>query len=115
MEITGLPAGDYVFRSWHLDTTTGGDLGFAQGATTTTPNTLEAHLGGTLRAVVQPTSLGSPGLGTTFIDDADVPELTFGFTHEGLAPLLIQLRAAEASGDDRFLLLNGFEILQGNP
>ena len=47
--ITDLPAGNYIFRSYHLDTFTGSGLGFAQGSSTTTPNTIEARIGGVLQ------------------------------------------------------------------
>ncbi|MEX1048439.1 MAG: hypothetical protein WED15_02845 [Akkermansiaceae bacterium] len=113
--ITGLAAGNYIFRSYHLDTQTTGPLGFARGASTTTPNLIEARIGGTTKATVQPTSLGSSGLNTTFISDARIPTLFFSFTHAGKSPLVIQLRSTIPSGADNFLLLNGFEILRGNP
>ncbi|MEX1048442.1 MAG: hypothetical protein WED15_02860 [Akkermansiaceae bacterium] len=115
LTITGLPAGNYVFRSHHLDTQTTGQLGFAQGATTTTPNTIEARIGGVTKASVQPTALGSSGLNTTFISDAQIPTLLFPFAHDGNSPLVIQLRSTVPNATDNFLLLNGFEILQANP
>jgi hypothetical protein len=108
--VSGLPAGDYVFRSFHLDPFTGAGLGFAQGATSTTPNTIEARIGGTTMASVQPTALGSSGLDTTFIDNSQVPTLIFPFTHDGSGPVTIELHATESNGSDSFLLLNGFEI-----
>lgn len=115
LEITGLAAGDYVFRSYHLDTITGSALGFAQGTTTTTPNTIEARIGGTLKASVQPTALGSAGLGTTFINDSQIPTLAFAFSHDGVGPLMIELRSTQSTGSENFLLMNGFELLQANP
>lgn len=113
--ITDLPAGEYFFRSWHLDTFTGAALGFAQGATTTTPNTIEARVGGIVQDSVQPTALGASGLGTTFIDDGDLPSLGFVFSHNGSSPLAIELRSTVPAGSTNFLLLNGFELFQVNP
>jgi hypothetical protein len=113
--ITGLPAGNYIFRSHHLDTFTSANLGFAQGATTTTPNTIEARIGGVAKDSVQATALGSSGLNNTFISDAQIPTLLFPFTHDGTTPLVIELRSTFSNGADNFLLLNGFEILQANP
>lgn len=113
--ITGLPAGNYIFRSHHLDTFTSANLGFAQGATTTTPNTIEARIGGVVKDSVQATALGSSGLNTTFINDAQIPTLLFPFSHDGTTPLVIELRSTFSNGADNFLLLNGFEILQANP
>ncbi len=115
IRITGLAAGEYQFRSWHLDTSTGSTLGFAQGATNTTPNLIEAQVGGLTRAAVQPTALGAPGLNTTFINNSQIPTLDFPITHNGGSPLTIRLRAIDSNGVDRFLLLNGFELSQPNP
>jgi hypothetical protein len=75
INITGLAAGDYRFRSWHLDTFSGSALGFAQGTTTTTPNLIEAQVGGLTRAAVEPTALGSAGLNTTFLSTSRIPPL----------------------------------------
>ncbi len=113
--ITGLPAGDHYFRSFHLDTFTGSGLGFAQGSSATTPNTIEARLGGVVKASVQPAALGPNGLNTTFIADSQIPTLGFAFTHDGSSPLLIQLRSTLSNGADSFLLLNGFDILEFTP
>jgi hypothetical protein len=110
IEITNLAAGNYVFRSYHLDTFTGSTLGFAQGSGTTTPNMIEARIGGVLKASVQPTALGSAGLNTTFINDSQIPTLAFAFSHDGDGPLVIELRATKSNGSDNFLLLNGFAI-----
>ncbi|MCH7229008.1 hypothetical protein [Haloferula sp. A504] len=115
LEITGLPAGDYVFRSYHLDPFTGSALGFAQGLTTTTPNTIEARTGGVMRGSVQPTALGSAGLNTTFINDSQVPTLIFPFTHDGSSPLVVELRSTKSNGSENFLLLNGFELFEAAP
>lgn len=115
LTITGLAAGNYVFRSYHLDTLTGSGLGFAQGTTTTTPNTIQAKIGGVVKASVQPTALGVNGLGTTFINNSQIPTLSFGFTHNGAGPLTIELRATQSNGSDSYLLLNGFELFQANP
>lgn len=112
LEITGLPAGDYLFRSFHLDPFTGTALGFAQGATDTTPNHIEASIDGVIKGSVQPTGLGSPGLNTTFISDAQIPTLLFPFTHDGVSPLTIELRSTIPNGVSNFLLLNGFELFQ---
>jgi hypothetical protein len=110
ISITNLAAGDYVFRSYHLEPFNSTALGFAQGATTTTPNTIEARIGGVFQGSVQPTSLGPVGLNTTFITDAQIPTLNFAFTHDGVGPLVIQLTATESNGANSFLLLNGFEL-----
>lgn len=110
LSITGLEAGDYIFRSWHLDTLTNGPLGFAQGASTTTPNTIEARIGGDLMGAAQGTSLGASGLGTTFIDNGQIPRIEFAFSHDGSSPLVIELRSLVPAGGDNFLLLNGFAI-----
>jgi hypothetical protein len=110
--ITNLPAGRYVFRSYHLDPSTGRTLEFAQGSSPTSPNTIQARVGGILMGSVQPTALGSAGLNTTFINDRQVPTIAFAVTHDGLAPLAIQLAATETYRGDRHLLLNGFELFQ---
>lgn len=115
ISITGLAAGDYVFRSHHLDTLTGSGLGFAQGSSATTPNLVEARVGGVLKASVQPDALGPNGLNTTFIGNGQIPALGFAFSHDGTSPLVIELRSTLANGADRFLLLNGFEILESGP
>ena len=111
ISITNLPAGDYFFRSCHLDTLTGSGLGFAQGASSTSPNTIEARIGSTLMASVQPTALGPSGLNTTFINDLQIPTLRFHFTHADGSPLNIHLTSTETNGPDSYLLLNGFELL----
>lgn len=113
--ITGLAAGNYLFRSHHLDTFASANLGFAQGASPSTPNTIQARLGGVTMATVQPTALGSSGLNTTFISDAQIPTLLFPFTHDGSSPLVIQLRSTVPNATANFLLLNGFEILGEAP
>jgi acetyl esterase/lipase len=115
IQITGLAAGDYRFRSWHLDSFTGSPLGFAQGTTTTTPNLIEAQVGGLTRAAVEPTALGPAGLNTTFLNNSQIPTLDFPINHGGSSPLTIRLRAIDANGSERFLLLNGFELSQKNP
>lgn len=115
IEITDLAAGDYLFRSWHLDTITGTALGFAQGNSTTTPNTIEARIGGVLQDSVQPTALGSAGLNTTFINDSQIPSIEFSFTHDGNSPLTIELRSTQSNGSENFLLLNGFKLYQSAP
>ena len=112
MSMSGLPAGDYLWKSYHLDSFTGANLGFAQGSTTTTPNTIEARIGGALKGSVQPTALGSSGLGTTFINDGQVPTLIFAFTHDGIGDASVALAATQSNGAKNFLLLNGFEIFQ---
>ncbi|MFT6862853.1 MAG: hypothetical protein ACJAVK_001413 [Akkermansiaceae bacterium] len=73
VSISGLPAGEYLWKSCHLDPITSANLGFAQGSNPTTPNVIEARIGGILKGTVQPTALGASGLGTTFIDDGQVP------------------------------------------
>lgn len=113
--IANLAEGDYVFRSWHLDTFTGATHGFAQGVSTTSPNTIEARLGGALMGAVQGTSLGSVGLNTTYIGDAQIPQISFGFSHDGASPLIINLRSTIPNGAENFLLLNGFAINAATP
>jgi hypothetical protein len=115
IRITGLAAGDYRFRSWHLDPFTGSGLGFAQGAATTTRNTIECQIGGLTRGAVQPTALGAAGLNTTFVSNSQLPALDFTFSHDGRSPLTLKLRALQSNGADNFLLVNGFELLQANP
>ncbi len=115
IRITGLAPGDYRFHSWHLDTFTGSGLGFAQGAAATTPNLIEAQIGGLTRDAVQPTALGPAGLNTTFLNNSQIPELDFRFTHDGSSPLVIRLRSHQPNGSDNFLLLNGFQLLKANP
>jgi len=112
LEITfnNLAAGTYLWTSYHLDPITGSNLGFAGGTSYTSPNTIEARITGELKASVNPTSLGTAGLGTTSIADSDIPALAFAFTHDGSNPVTIELSATETNGVDRFLLLNGFEI-----
>lgn len=115
-EISGLPAGRYVFRSFHLDPFTGFALGFAQGASLTTPNRIEARHDGAVRAGVTPTALGSSGLNTTFIDDGQIPTLSFEFTHDGSSPAAISLRSTLTSeGGEQFLFLNGFQLFRTTP
>ena len=115
IRIDGLAAGDYRFRSWHLDTITGSGLGFAQGANSTTRNLIEAQVGGLTRAAVEPTVLGAAGLNTTFINNAQIPTLEFPINHDGSSPLTIRLRAIDSNAGERFLLLNGFDLSLENP
>jgi len=115
IQITGLAAGEYRFRSWHLDPLTGSTLGFAQGTTTNAPNLIESQVGGLTRAAVEPTTLGSAGLNTTFINNSQIPTLDFPISHDGGSPLTIRLRAIDTNGSERFLLLNGFELSEENP
>ncbi|NNJ85667.1 MAG: hypothetical protein HKP20_00720 [Akkermansiaceae bacterium] len=115
IQITGLAAGKYRFRSWHLEPVTGSTHGFAQGVTDITPNLIEAQVGGLTLAAVEPTALGAAGLGTTFINDSQVPTLEFLVNHDGSSPLTIRLRAIDSNGSERFLLLNGFELEQETP
>ncbi len=115
IQITGLAAGEYRFRSWHLDTFTGSNMGFAQGTNATTPNLIEAQVGGLTRAAVEPTALGSFGLNTAFINNSQIPTLDFPISHDGSSPLTIRLRAIDTNGTERFLLLNGFELSEENP
>jgi len=110
IRIGSLPAGSYLFRSFHLDPFTGAAFGFAQGSSPTTRNTIEARIGGTLMDSVQPTCLGAPRLNTTFINDNQIPALDFTFSHDGSPTPTIDLEATQANGADRFLLLNGFEL-----
>jgi hypothetical protein len=113
--VTGLAAGDYVFRSYHLDTFNGSGLGFAQGSTTNTSNNIEARIGGLAKASVQPSALGPSALNTTFINNGQIPTLEFNFSHDGASPLTIELRSTVSNGTASFLLLNGFEIYESAP
>jgi hypothetical protein len=115
IEITNLAAGNYVFRSFHLETFTGSTLGFAQGSSNTTSNTIEARIGGALKDFIRPTGLGAAGLNTTFISDAQIPRLEFEISHGGTTPLKIELRSTQANGADNFLLLNGFALYPKTP
>jgi len=112
VSISGLPAGEYLWKSCHLDPITSANLGFAQGSNPITPNVIEARIGGILKGTVQPTALGASGLGTTFIDDGQVPTLFFAFTHDGVGDTTVALTATQSNGVANFLLLNGFEIFQ---
>lgn len=114
LEITNQPAGDYFFRSWHIEPHTQPTLGYAQGATTITPNTIEARVDGILKDSVVTTALGSSGLNTTLIDDRQIPSLGFSISHGG-GPLVIDLTSTLSNEVNTFLLLNGFEIYQSAP
>jgi hypothetical protein len=113
--ISNLTAGDYTFRSYHLETLTAANLGFAQGSSSSTSNLIHAHIGGVLQATTQPTALGPAGLGTNFISDADIPTLSFPFYADGTNAIHINLSSAFTNGADRFILLNGFEVLRAMP
>jgi acetyl esterase len=115
IKITGLAAGNYQFRSWHLDTITGSALGFAQGTSTIARNLIEAQVGGLTRDAVEPTALGSAGLNSTFINNSQIPTLEFPISHDGGSTLTVRLRSIDSNGTERFLLLNGFELLLENP
>lgn len=115
LQVSGLAAGDYLVRSWHLDSFTGTALGFAQGASNVSPNLIEARVGGVVQDSTQPTALGSVGLNTTYLNNSQIPVLEFPVSHDGNSPLSIELRSTLSNGTDQFLLLNGFEILQVNP
>ena len=113
--ISNLAAGTYLFRSWHLDTFNSGNLGYAQGSNATTANVLRAHVNGVLEAIVQPTALGSSGLNTNFISDADIPTLAFPFAADGSNVATINLSTIYTNGVDRFILVNGFEVRSTSP
>lgn len=113
--ISNLSAGTYLFRSYHLDTFNTGNLGYAQGSNSTTANILRAHVNGVLEAIVQPTALGSSGLGTNYISDADIPTLAFPFNADGSNVATINLSTIYTNGVDRFIFLNGFEVLATSP
>lgn len=113
--LSNLSAGTYLFRSYHLDTFNSVNLGFAQGSSSITPNTLRAHIAGSLEAIVQPTALGTSGLGTNFISNADIPTLAFLITVDGTNAVTVHLSTMYANGADRFILLNGFEIFSTSP
>ncbi|NWK57597.1 hypothetical protein HW115_18405 [Verrucomicrobiaceae bacterium N1E253] len=108
--MANLPAGDYFFRSYHLDSYTGAGFAFAQGSSTETPNTISVSKGGATLHSVQPTTLGSDGLNTTFISNAQVPRIGCSFSHDGSGPLVLDFDASLSNGSDQFLFLNGFEL-----
>ena len=112
LTFANLPAGTYVLRSYHLDPFTSDNLGFAQGSSPTTPNTIQTSIGGTVLGSVQPTALGSAGWNTTFIDDGMIPVIGTGFSHDGTGDLTVRFTAIESNGDDAFLLLNGFQLFR---
>lgn len=114
LTFANLPAGTYVLRSYHLDPFTSDNLGFAQGSSPTTPNTIQTSIGGAVVGSGQPTSLGSAGWNTTFIDDGMIPVISTGFTHDGSEDLTVRFTATESNGDDAFLLLNGFQLFRTN-
>jgi hypothetical protein len=113
--ISNLTAGTYWFRSWHLDTFNTSNLGYSQGSSTTTQNTLRAHIGGNLAAITQPNALSTSGLATNFISDADIPTLSFPFTADGSNVVAINLSTIYTNGVDRFIFLNGFEVRSTTP
>jgi hypothetical protein len=113
--ISNLSAGAYLFRSYHLDTFAGANLGFAQGDSPTNRNTLRAHMAGALQGIIQPIAIGPAGVGTNFISNADIPTLAFAFNSDGTSPVNINLSTIYANGADRFIFLNGFEIFSTMP
>lgn len=114
--ISNLAAGTYLFRSYHLECfTSAANLGYAIGASSTTANTLRAQVGGALEAIVQPTSLGAPGLNTTWISDADIPTLSFPLVADGIGQATIVLSTLYTNGVDRFIFVNGFEVFSTAP
>ena len=113
--ISNLAAGPYLFRSYHLDTFNSGNLGFAQGSSPTNQNTLRAHIGGALQAILQPTAIGGSGLGTNFISNAEIPMLAFAFEADGTSPVTINLSTLYSNGADRFIFINGFEVFAATP
>ncbi len=116
LAISNLAAGTYLFRSYHLETlTNSANLGYAQGSSSITPNTLCARVAGSLEAIVQPTYLGALGLATTFISDADIPTLAFPVVTDGTSAVIITLSALYTNGVDRFIFLNGFEVFSALP
>jgi hypothetical protein len=110
-----LSAGTYLFRSYHLDTFNSGNLGYAQGSNSVTANTLRAHVNGAFQAIVQPTALGTSGLNTNFISDADIPSLAFPFSADGSNVANINLSTMYTNGVDRFIFVNGFEVRATSP
>lgn len=113
--LSNLSVGSYLFRSYHLDTFISGNLGFAQGSSSTTPNMLRAHVAGSLEAITQPTALGASGLATNFISDTDIPMLAFPFNADGSNNVGINVSTIYTNGVDRFILLNGFEVFATTP
>lgn len=111
LTIEDLPAGNYQFISYHLDTFSGTGLGFAQGSSASTPQTLAATIAGEIVASVQPTALSAAGLQTTAISDHQIPTLQFPFTSDGSTAVVIHLHGQLTNpGGDTCIFLNGFEI-----
>jgi arylsulfatase A-like enzyme len=113
--VAGLPAGRYLFQSFHLDTATVPAPGFAP------PGKIEARVAtksatsATANAAsVRPTSLGPSGLGTTFIDDSQIPTISLPFESDGASPATIRLSPAGPDNAGRALVLNGIRIFR-NP
>jgi hypothetical protein len=115
IQISNLPAGTYLFRSYHLEPISSSGLGYAQGISSVVPNTIQARLGSAIEAIVQPTSMSSAGLNTTFIGDADIPTITFPFSADGSSPVTIELTSLYGSGATKYILLNGFEVFSTIP
>jgi len=113
--ISNLAAGTYLFRSYHLEPFNTSNLGFAQGSSPTTPNTLRAFVSGSLQALTQPTALSSSGLATNFISDTDIPKLAFPFSADGSNAVTIQLSTVYTNGADSFIFMNGFEVFATAP
>ena len=70
---------------------------------------------GTLAGIIQPTAVGSAGLNTNFISDAEIPSLSFPFTADGVNVSTVNLSSVYTNGVDRFILLNGFEVRSTSP
>jgi arylsulfatase A-like enzyme len=108
LTVSGLPAGEYLFQSFHLDTTT------SDPPACDPASEIEARIGGKGKrlAKVRPVSLAPVGLHTTFLDDSQVPTLSFAFHSDGTSPIAIRLAARGSDGSASPLILNGFRIFR---
>ncbi len=112
LELSGLAAGEYVFRSTHLEPFTGSNLGFAQGASLTEAQWMYVSWNGTVQSAVACTALSNEGLGRTDLTDADIPRMAFVFTAQEHQPVEITFGGYYSSGGLTHILLNGFEIVE---
>ena len=111
----GLPAGDYLFRSWHLEPHTGPGLGFASGSSSTDPQWLAIEWNGKTQSTVATTCLGEEGLDRTAISDMDIPKLEFAFSVDSGKPVEIAWSGCSSSATTNNVFVNGFEIREKAP
>jgi len=111
----GLPAGDYLFRSWHLEPHTGPGLGFASGSSSTDPQWLAIEWNGTTQSTILTTALGEAGLDRTAISNDDIPSLECVLLVEAGKPVKVTWKGFLLSENISYVLINGFEICETNP